>query len=231
MALALSRRLWTPPRSGFYQDALCQQSSPAASAPLLNFRSFWAYGRDPCTIKDAVPRMVMWWCAGRRAPLASGSRRRSRALPPTGTGLGPMSFQCALGPLPSNRRLKTGCPRCLRFLRCIPGCMLEPDQVADASVSGLLNRNWRGWVCTRRERSPRHQAFGDRSLGRPSEWHYSALAFATGRSHRNGSALGIVVSVDISYFQNSDRIETSALMDVSTAADRPCSLTGSIEVA
>ena len=220
MALAFETTYGTPPASGFTRMPFAS-TSLGAEQPLLN-SELLGYGRDPLApIKDAVTAdgdVVV--------PLdASGFGFWLKASfgDPTTTGTGPWTheFQSGSWTLPS-MSIETGMPEVPRFAM-YSGCVL--DQLSwQMQRSGLL-------TATARLVAQGETVGTSSSAGTPAALEFKRFGHFNGAITRNGSALGNVVSADITYANNLDRIETIRNDGRIDGADPSiAALTGSIEV-
>jgi len=225
MALAFETTYGTPPASGFTKMPFAS-TSLGAEQPLLN-SELLGYGRDPLApIKDAVTAdgdVVV--------PLdaeAFGFWLKAAFGAPATTGTGPWTheFQSGAWTLPS-MSIETAMPEVPRFAM-YAGCML--DQISwQMQRSGLLTATAR-LVAQGETVATTTSAFGD-PASPPSELALQRFGHFNGAITRNGTALGNVVSVDISYSNTLDRIETIRSDGRIDGADPSiAALTGSIEV-
>ena len=197
MALAFETTYGTPPVGGFTKMPFAS-TSLGAEQPLLN-SELLGYGRDPLApIKDAVTAdgdVVV--------PLdaeAFGFWLKAGFGDPTTTGTGPWTheFQSGSWTLPS-MSIETGMPEVPRFAM-YSGCVL--DQINwQMQRSGLL-------TATARLVAQGETVGTTTSAGTPAALELQRFGHFNGAITRNGSALGNVVSADITYANNLDRIET-----------------------
>ena len=220
MALAFETSYGTPPVGGFTKMPFAS-TSLGAEQPLLN-SELLGYGRDPLApIKDAVTAdgdVVV--------PLdaeAFGFWLKAAFGDPTTTGTGPWTheFQSGSWTLPS-MSIETGMPEVPRFAM-YSGCVL--DQINwQMQRSGLL-------TATARLVAQGETVGTTTSAGTPAALELQRFGHFNGAITRNGSALGNVVSADITYANNLDRIETIRSDGRIDGADPSiAALTGSIEV-
>ncbi len=220
MALAFETVYGTPPTSGFTKMPFAS-TTLGAEQPLLN-SELLGYGRDPLApIKDAVTAdgdVVV--------PLdaeAFGFWLKAAFGAPTTTGTGPWTheFQSGGWTLPS-LSIETGMPEVPRFAM-YSGCVL--DQINwQMQRSGLL-------TATARLVAQGETVGTTTSAGTPADLELKRFGHFNGSVTRNGSALGNVVSADITYANNLDRIETIRSDGRIDGADPSiAALTGSIEV-
>ena len=220
MALAFETTYGTPPVGGFTKMPFAS-TSLGAEQPLLN-SELLGYGRDPqAPIKDAVTAdgdVVV--------PLdaeAFGFWLKAAFGDPTSNGTGPWTheFQSGGWTLPS-MSIETGMPELPRFAM-YSGCVL--DQINwQMQRSGLL-------TATARLVAQGETIAAATAAGTPTELALKRFGHFNGSISRNGSALGNVVSADITYANNLDRIETIRSDGRIDGADPSiAALTGSIEV-
>ncbi len=222
MALAFETTYGMPPAGGFTRMPFAS-TSLGAEQPLLN-SELLGYGRDPLApIKDAVTAdgdvvvpldaeaFGFWLKAAFGAPTT------------TGTAPGPFShaFQSGAWTLPS-MSIETGMPEVPRYAM-YSGCVL--DQITwQMQRSGLL-------TATVRLVAQGETVATATSAGTPADIALQRFGHFNGAITRNGSALGNVVSADITYANNLDRIETIRSDGRIDGADPSiAALTGSIEV-
>ncbi|MBD3763147.1 phage tail tube protein, partial [Rhizorhabdus sp.] len=197
MALAFETTYGTPPASGFTRMPFAS-TSLGAEQPLLN-SELLGYGRDPLApIKDAVTAdgdVVV--------PLdaeAFGFWLKAAFGVPTTTGTGPWTheFQSGSWTLPS-MSIETGMPEVPRYAM-YSGCVL--DQITwQMQRSGLL-------TATARLVAQGETVGTTTSAGTPASLELKRFGHFNGSITRNGTALGNVVSAEITYANNLDRIET-----------------------
>ncbi len=227
MALAFETTYGTPPASGFTRMPFAS-TSLGAEQPLLN-SELLGYGRDPLApIKDAVTAdgdvvlpldaeaFGFWLKAAFGAPTTSG------------TAPGPFTheFQSGAWTLPS-MSIETGMPEVPRYAM-YSGCVL--DQITwQMQRSGLLTATAR-LVAQGETVGTTTSAFGD-PASPPAALELKRFGHFNGSITRNGTALGNVVSAEITYANNLDRIETIRSDGRIDGADPSiAALTGSIEV-
>ena len=220
MALAFETVYGTPPAGGFTKMPFAS-TTLGAEQPLLN-SELLGYGRDPLApIKDAVTAdgdVVV--------PLdaeAFGFWLKAAFGAPSTTGTGPWTheFQSGAWTLPS-LSIETGMPEVPRYAM-YSGCVL--DQITwQMQRSGLL-------TATARLVAQGETVATTTSAGTPAALELKRFGHFNGSITRNGSALGNVVSADITYANNLDRIETIRSDGRIDGADTSiAALTGSIEV-
>ena len=220
MALGFETVYGTPPLSGFTKMPFAS-TSLGSEQPLLN-SELLGYGRDPLApIKDAVTAdgdAVVPLDAG-----AFGFWLKAAFGDPTTTGVGPYTHEFTSGnwTLPS-LSIETGMPEVPRFAM-YSGCVL--DQLSwQVQRSGLL-------TATARLVAQGETVATTTSVGTPAELGLKRFGHFNGAISRNGSALGNVVSAEITYSNNLDRIETIRGDGRIDGADATmAALTGRIEV-
>ncbi|PZO63612.1 MAG: hypothetical protein DI498_13065 [Paracoccus denitrificans] len=220
MALAFETVYGTPPVGGFTKMPFAS-TTLGAEQPLLN-SELLGYGRDPLApIKDAVTAdgdvvvpidaegFGFWLKAAFGEPVT------------TGTGPWTHEFRSGAWSLPS-LSVETGMPEVPRYA-IYSGCVL--DQLSwQMQRSGLLTATARLVA--------QGEAVGTSSnAGTPAPIDLKRFGHFNGAITRNGAALGNVVSAQISYANNLDRIETIRADGRIDGADPSiAALTGSIEV-
>ncbi len=220
MALAFETTYGTPPAGGFTKMPFAS-TSLGAEQPLFN-SELLGYGRDPLApIKDAVTAdgdVVV--------PLdaeAFGFWLKAAFGDPATTGTGPWTheFRSGAWALPS-LSIETGMPEVPRYAM-YSGCVL--DQLSwQMQRSGLL-------TATARLVAQGETVGATTSAGTPAALELKRFGHFNGSITRNGTALGNVVSADITYANNLDRIETIRSDGRIDGADPSiAALTGSIEV-
>lgn len=197
MALAFETTYGTPPASGYTRMPFAS-TTLGAEQPLLN-SELLGYGRDPLApIKDAVTAdgdVVVPIDAE-----AFGFWLKAAFGAPTTTGTGPWTheFQSGSWILPS-LSIETGMPEVPRFA-VYSGCVL--DQLSwQMQRSGLL-------TATARLVAQGETVGTTTSVGTPAGLELKRFGHFNGAISRNGSALGNIVSAEITYANNLDRIET-----------------------
>ncbi|MGP6089745.1 phage tail tube protein [Antarctobacter jejuensis] len=220
MALAFETTYGTPPASGFTKMPFAS-TTLGAEQPLLN-SELLGYGRDPLApIKDAVTAdgdvVVPIDAAG------FGFWLKAAFGAPTTTGTGPWTheFQSGSWTLPS-LSIETGMPEVPRYA-LYRGCVL--DQLTwQMQRSGLL-------TATAKLVAQGETVGTTSNAGALAELALKRFGHFNGAITRNGAALGNVVSADITYANNLDRIETIRSDGRIDGADPSiAALTGSIEV-
>ena len=222
MALAFETVYGTPPASGFTRMPFAS-TSLGSEQPLLN-SELLGYGRDPLApIKDAVTAdgdvvvpidaeaFGFWLKAAFGDPTT------------TGTAPGPFTheFQSGSWTLPS-MSIETAMPEVPRFAM-YSGCVL--DQLSwQVQRSGLL-------TATARLVAQGETVGTTTSAGAPAALELKRFGHFNGSVARNGAALGNIVSAEITYANNLDRIETIRSDGKIDGADPSiAALTGRIEV-
>lgn len=220
MALAFETTYGTPPVSGYTQMPFAS-ATLGAEQPLLN-SELLGYGRDPLApIKDAVTAdgdVVVPIDAE-----AFGFWLKAAFGDPDTSGTGPYTheFQSGSWTLPS-LSIETGMPEVPRFAM-YSGCVL--DQLTwQMQRSGLL-------TATARLVAQGETVGTTTSAGTPAALELKRFGHFNGAISRNGSALGNIVSAEITYANNLDRIETIRADGRIDGADPSiAALTGRIEV-
>ena len=221
MALAFETTYGTPPVSGYTRMPFAS-ATLGAEQPLLN-SELLGYGRDPLPpIKDAVTSdgdvvvpidaqaFGFWLKAAFGAPTTTGSE-----APYT------HEFQSGAWTLPS-MSIETGMPEVPRYAM-YSGCVL--DQLSwQMQRSGLL-------TATARLVAQGEAVGTTTSAGAPAELALKRFGHFNVSIKRNGVSLGNVVSAEITYANNLDRIETIRADGRIDGADPSiAALTGRIEV-
>ncbi|MDP1669699.1 phage tail tube protein [Phaeovulum sp.] len=220
MALAFETVYGTPPVGGYTRMPFA--STPlGAEQPLLG-NELLGFGRDPLApIKDAVTvdgdvvvpidaeGFGFWLKAAFGAPIT--------------TGVGPYTHEFRSGgwSLPS-MSIETGMPEVPRYAM-YSGCIL--DQLSwQVQRSGLL-------TATAKLVAQGETVGTTTSAGTPAELALQRFGHFNGAVSRNGAALGNLVSAEITYANNLDRIETIRADGKIEGADPSiAALTGRIEV-
>ncbi|MFZ1726672.1 MAG: phage tail tube protein [Albidovulum sp.] len=220
MALGFETVYGTPPVGGFTKMPFAS-TSLGSEQPLLN-SELLGYGRDPLApIKDAVTADgdVM-------VPIdaeAFGFWLKAAFGDPITSGAGPYTHEFVSGnwTLPS-LSIETGMPEVPRYAM-YSGCVL--DQLSwQVQRSGLL-------TATARLVAQGETIAATTSAGTPSELGLKRFGHFNGAISRNGTALGNVVSAEITYANNLDRVETIRSDGKIDGADPSiAALTGRIEV-
>ena len=220
MALAYETVYGTPPVSGFRLMPFAR-TTLGSEQPLLE-SELLGYGRDPLApIKDAVTadgEVVIpidveafgyWLKAAFGQPVTTGTTPKTH------------TFQSGNWTLPS-MAIETAMPEVPRYAM-YSGCVL--DQITwQMQRSGLL-------TATARLVAQGETVGTTTSAGTPAALGLKRFGHFNGSITRNGSALGNVVSAEITYANNLDRIETIRSDGRIDGADPSiAALTGSIEV-
>ena len=222
MALALRRFTAPRPSVGYPADALCQHNARLGTAAAgLRTAGLWPRSAGP----DQGCGHRRRRCRGPdRCREPSGFWLKAAFGQPVTTGTTPKThtFQSGNWTLPS-MAIETAMPEVPRFAM-YSGCVLRSADLADAAVgpadrdrpAGRAGRNHRG-------RHGRRHADGAGAC--------SASAISTARSSATARRLGNVVSAEITYSNNLDRIETIRGDGRIDGADPAmAALTGRIEV-
>ncbi|TJZ89691.1 hypothetical protein FA743_17945 [Paracoccus gahaiensis] len=220
MALAYETVYGTPPTTGFRLMPFAR-TTLGSEQPLLT-SELLGYGRDPLApIKDGVTadgEVVVpidveafgyWLKAAFGQPTTSGTTSKTH------------SFQSGNWTLPS-MSIETAMPEVPRFAM-YSGCVL--DQLSwQMQRSGLL-------TATARLIAQGETIAAATAAGTPSTLGLQRFGHFNGTVRRNGTALGNVVSAEITYSNNLDRIETIRGDGRIDGADPTmAALTGRIEV-
>jgi len=220
MALAFETTYGTPPVGGYTRMPFAS-TSLGAEQLLLN-SELLGYGRDPLApIKDAVTAdgdIVMPIDAE-----AFGFWLKAAFGDPATTGTGPWTHEFLSGnwTLPS-LTIETGMPEVPRYAT-YSGCVL--DQLSwQVQRSGLLTAT--------AQMIAQGETVGTTSgAGTPAELALKRFGHFNGAITRDGAALGNVVSAEITYANNLDRVETIRSDGRIDGADPSiAALTGRIEV-
>ena len=220
MALAFETTYGTPPPSGFTKMPFAS-TTLGAEQPLLA-SELLGYGRDPLApVKDAVTAdgdvvvpidaeaFGIWLKAAFGAPVT------------TGTGPYTHEFRSGSWALPS-MSIETVMPEVPRFAM-YSGCML--DQLSwQVQRSSLL-------TATARLVAQGETIAAATAAGTLAELSLQRFGHFNGAISRNGTPLGNVISAEITYANNLDRIETIRADGKIDGADPSiAALTGRIEV-
>jgi hypothetical protein len=220
MALAFETVYGTPPASGFTKMPFAS-TTLGAEQPLLN-SELLGYGRDPLApIKDAVTADGDVVVPIDAEAFGFWLKAAFGASATTGTGPWTHEFQSGAWTLPS-LSIETGMPEVPRYAM-YSGCVL--DQITwQMQRSGLL-------TATARLVAQGETVGTATNAGTPAALELKRFGHFNGSITRNGSVLGYVVSADITYANNLDRIETIRSDGRIDGADPSiAALTGSIEV-
>jgi len=220
MALAFETLYGTAPAGGYFRIPFAS-SSLGAEQPLLN-SELLGYGRDPLPpVKDAVtadgdisvPIDAEAWGIWLKAAFGD----------PASTGTGPWThaFQSGSWALPS-MAIETGMPEVPHYAM-YTGCVL--DRISwQMARSGLL-------TATASLIAQGETVATSSGAGTPADWALKRFGHFNGSIARGGTALGNVVSAEITYANNLDRVETIRSDGRIDGADPSiAALTGRIEV-
>ena len=221
MALAFETVYGTPPAAGGYWRMPFASSTLGAEQPLLA-SELLGFGRDPLApVQDAVtadgdvvvPIDAEAWGAWLKAAFGD----------PTTTGTGPYTHEYRSGgwTLPS-MSIETGMPEVPSYGLCT-GVVL--DQLSwRMQRGGLL-------TATARLVAQGETVAAASAVGAPADWTLARFGQFNGSVTRNGAALGNIVSAEVTYLNNLDRIETIRSDGRIAGADPSvAALTGRIEV-
>ena len=220
LAAAFETTYGTAPASGYMKMPFAS-ASLGAEQPLLN-SELLGYGRDPLApIKDAVTAdgdIVVPIDAE-----AFGVWLKGAFGDPATSGTGPYThqFQSGSWTLPS-LSIEVGMPEVPRYAM-YSGCVV--DQINwQMQRSGLL-------TATVRLVAQGETVATTSGAGTPTEFTLARFGHFNGAIKRDGSTLGNVVSAEITYANNLDRVETIRSDGRIDGADPSiAALTGSIEV-
>jgi Phage tail tube protein len=220
MAAAFETSYGTAPASGFFQMPFAS-SGLGAEQPLIE-SELLGYGRDPLApIKDAVTAdgdivvpidaeaFGFWLKAAFGGPTTTGTTNKTH------------TFKSGNWSLPS-MAIEVGMPEIPRYAM-YSGCMLD-ELNWQMQRSGLLTASAR-LVAQGEAVATSTQA------GTPTAFALQRFGHFNGAIKRNSSALGNIVSADVSYKNNLDRIETIRSDGRIDGADPSiAALTGKIDV-
>ncbi|MDP2062084.1 MAG: phage tail tube protein [Phaeovulum sp.] len=220
MALAFETSYGTPPVGGYTRMPFAS-TTLGAEQPLMG-NELLGFGRDPLApIKDAVTvdgDVVV--------PIDAegfGIWLKAAFGAPTTTGVGPYTHEFRSGgwSLPS-MSIETAMPEVPRYAM-YSGCML--DQLSwQVQRSGLL-------TATAKLVAQGETVGAAASAGTPTDLGLKRFGHFNGAVSRNGAALGNLVSAEITYANNLDRIETIRADGKIEGTDPSiAALTGRIEV-
>ncbi|MGM0583817.1 MAG: phage tail tube protein [Pseudomonadota bacterium] len=220
MALAFESAYGTPPASGWFRMPFAS-STLGAEQPLLS-SELLGYGRDPLPpVKDAVtsdgdvvvPIDAEAWGVWLKAAFGQ----------PTTSGTDPWTHELQSGgwTLPS-MAIELGMPEVPHYAT-YSGCVL--DRLSwQMSRSGLL-------TATASLVAQGESVAATSGAGTPSEWSLKRFGHFNGAVTRDGAPLGNVISAEVTYANNLDRIETLRNDGRIEGADPSvAALTGRIEV-
>ena len=187
----------TAPASGFYKMPFAS-SSLGAEQPLLE-SELLGYGRDPLDpIKDAVTAdgdivipidaeaFGFWLKAAFGAPTTTGTTNKTHTFKSGNWSLPSMAIEVAMPEIP-------------RYAM-YTGCVLD-ELSWTMQRSGLL-------TATAKVIAQGEAVDTSTNAGTPSDWTLQRFGHFQAAIKRNGSALGSIVSADVTYANNLDRIET-----------------------
>ena len=222
MALAFETTYGTPPAGGFTKMPFAS-TTLGSEQPLLN-SELLGYGRDPLApIKDAVTadgNVVVPIDAA-----AFGFWLRAAFASPVTTGAAPgpftHEFRSGAWSLPS-MSIETGMPEVPRYAM-YSGCVLD-------SVTWQMQRS--GLLTATASLVAQGEAFSSTSAaGTPADLDLQRFGHFNGSITRNGQPLGNIISAEITYANNLDRVETIRSDGRIDGADPSiAALTGKIEV-
>lgn len=222
MALAFETTYGTPPGSGYTRMPFAS-TTLGSEQPLLN-SELLGYGRDPLApIKDAVTAdgdvvvpidaeaFGFWLKAAFGAPTTTGSS----------PGPYTHTFQSGAWTLPS-MSIETAMPEVPRFA-IYSGCVLDTLSW-QMQRSGLL-------TATASLVAQGETVAGTSAAGTPAELALKRFGHFNGAITRNGVSLGNIISAEITWANNLDRVETIRSDGRIDGADPSiAALTGKIEV-
>jgi len=220
MAAAFETTYGTAPASGYMQMPFAS-ASLGAEQPLLS-SELLGYGRDPLApIKDAVTAdgdivvpidaeaFGFWLKAAFGAPTTTGTTDKTHTFTSGNWNLPSLSIETAMPEVP-------------RFAM-YSGCVL--DQISwQMQRSGLL-------TATAKLIAQGEAIATSSAAGPPTGWNLQRFGHFNGAIKRNGTPLGNIVSADITYANNLDRVETIRSDGRIDGADPSiAALTGKIDV-
>jgi hypothetical protein len=220
MAAAFETTYGTAPASGFFQMPFAS-SGLGAEQPLIE-PELLGYGRDPLApIKDAVTAdgdivvpidaeaFGFWLKAAFGAPTTTGTTTKTH------------TFKSGAWSLPS-MSVEVGMPEIPRYAM-YSGCMLD-ELSWQMQRSGLL-------TATAKLVAQGEAVATSTQAGTPTAFTLQRFGHFNGAIKRNSSALGNIVSADVVYRNNLDRIETIRSDGRIDGADPSiAALTGKIDV-
>ncbi|RMH31476.1 MAG: hypothetical protein D6692_00400 [Planctomycetota bacterium] len=197
LAAAFETTYGTAPASGFFQMPFAR-SSLGAEQPLLN-SELLGYGRDPLApVKDAVTAdgdievpidaeaIGFWLKAAFGAPTTTGTTNKTHTFKSGSWSLPSMAIEVAMPEIP-------------RFAM-YTGCVLDELRWT-MERRGLL-------TATASLVAQGESVATSTAAGTPTAWNLQRFGHFNGAIKRDGAALGNIVSADVSYKNNIDRIET-----------------------
>ena len=220
MAAAFETTYGTAPASGYMQMPFAS-ASLGAEQPLLS-SELLGYGRDPLApIKDAVTAdgdivvpidaeaFGFWLKAAFGAPTTTGTTDKTHTFTSGNWNLPSLSIETAMPEVPRYAMYS--------------GCVL--DQISwQMQRSGLL-------TATAKLIAQGEAIATSSAAGTPTGWNLQRFGHFNGAIKRNGAPLGNIVSADITYANNLDRVETIRSDGRIDGADPSiAALTGKIDV-
>ncbi len=220
LAAAFETTYGTAPASGFFQMPFAR-SSLGAEQPLLN-SELLGYGRDPLApVKDAVAAdgdieipidteaIGFWLKAAFGAPTSTGTTNKTHTFKSGSWTLPSMAIEVALPEIP-------------RFAM-YTGCVLDELRWT-MERRGLL-------TATAKLVAQGENVATATAAGTPTAWNLQRFGHFNGSILRNGTNLGNIVSAEVTYANNLDRIETIRSDGKIDGADPSmAALTGKIDV-
>ena len=220
LAAAFETTYGTAPASGYMQMPFAS-ASLGAEQPLLG-SELLGYGRDPLApIKDAVTAdgdivvpidaeaFGFWLKAAFGAPTTTGTTDKTHTFTSGNWNLPSLSIETAMPEVPRYAMYS--------------GCVL--DQISwQMQRSGLL-------TATAKLIAQGEAIATSSAAGTPTGWNLQRFGHFNGAIKRNGAPLGNIVSADITYANNLDRVETIRSDGRIDGADPSiAALTGKIDV-
>ena len=220
LAAAFETTYGTAPASGYMQMPFAS-ASLGAEQPLLS-SELLGYGRDPLApIKDAVTAdgdivvpidaeaFGFWLKAAFGAPTTTGTTDKTHTFTSGNWNLPSLSIETAMPEVPRYAMYS--------------GCVL--DQISwQMQRSGLL-------TATAKLIAQGEAIATSSAAGTPTGWNLQRFGHFNGAIKRNGAPLGNIVSADITYANNLDRVETIRSDGRIDGADPSiAALTGKIDV-
>ena len=220
IAAAFETTYGTAPASGYFKMPFATASF-GADQPLQD-SELLGYGRDPLApIKDAITADVdievpidaeafgFWLKAAFGSPTTTGTTNKTH------------TFKSGSWSLPS-MSIEVGLPEIPRYAM-YSGCVLD-ELNWTMERSGLL-------TATAKIVAQGENVASTTAAGTPTGWTLQRFGHFNGAIKRNGTALGNIVSADITYANNLDRIETIRSDGKIDGADPTmAALTGKIDV-
>ncbi|WP_457650876.1 phage tail tube protein [Profundibacter sp.] len=220
LAAAFETTYGTAPASGFFKMPFAR-SSLGAEQPLLN-SELLGYGRDPLApVKDVVTSdgdveipidaeaFGFWLKAAFGAPTTTGTTNKTHTFTSGSWSLPSMSIEVALPEIP-RYAMYTGC--------------VVDELNWTMERSGLL-------TATAKLVAQGENVATTTAAGTPTAWNLQRFGHFNGSILRNGTALGNIVSADVTYSNNIDRIETIRADGKIDGADPSlAAMTGRIDV-